>query len=134
MAPQFAEAARRLQSFSDQVLLAKVNGEEHHSLLQRFQITGFPWLLWFPKGSSTPQNFDAGRDANSILQFVERRAGIRVPYKSAFNLKDASRDEFDAFINDKSSSGFVMFYADCNYSYKLIAFRVRTLQEIQADH
>lgn len=125
MAPEYEEATKRLAPFSDQVLLAKVNADQHRHLGQRFHIGGYPTLLWFPKGSQQPQNFDAGRDAGSILSFVERKTGIRVPYKSVFVPKDFSAADFDAFLNDKTISGLVMFYAPCTEI--LLHYRVRTL-------
>lgn len=113
MAPEFAEATSRLAQFSDQVLLAKVNGDKQKALGERFKIRGYPTLYWFPKGSTEQQNYDGGRDADGIVQFVEKKAGVRVPYKSVFTVKDYSSADFDAFLNDKDSSGFVMFHAPC---------------------
>lgn len=114
MAPEFTEATNRLAPFSDQVLLAKVNGDEQGDLAQKFHIGGYPTLLWFPKGSQQPQNFDAGRDSGSIVSFVERKTGLRVPYKSVFSVKDSSSKDFEEFLKDQTTSGLVMFYAPCN--------------------
>ena len=120
MAPEYEKAAKKLEVFKDQVLIAKVNCDVEKDLARRFNIGGYPTLLWYPKGSKNHESYNSGRDAQSILNWVERKTGLRVPYKSVPAIKDYTREEFEAFINDSKSSGIVMFYAPCKHIAALI--------------
>jgi protein disulfide-isomerase A6 len=134
MAPEYEKATKKLEIFSNQVLLAKANCDVERELGSRFKISGYPTLLWFPKGSRNPVNYNSGRDHQAILNFVERETGLRVPYKSIPTAKDYTSEELDAFLKDPKSNGIVMFYAPCK-SLSIYAFDIRvwTLQDLEAD-
>jgi len=42
---------------SKEVLIAKVDADQHKSLGSRFGVQGFPTLKWFPKGSTEPEEY-----------------------------------------------------------------------------
>lgn len=72
MAPEYEKAAKKLEVFKDQVLIAKVNCDVEKDLARRFNIGGYPTLLWYPKGSKNHESYNSGRDAQSILNWVEK--------------------------------------------------------------
>jgi hypothetical protein len=39
------------------VVIAKVDADKHKDLASRFDVRGFPTLKWFPKGSTSPQEY-----------------------------------------------------------------------------
>jgi protein disulfide-isomerase A6 len=113
MAPEYKKAADKLNIFKDQVLIAKVNCDDEKALGKRFKIGGYPTLLWFPKGSSNQESYNSGRDSQSIINWVEQKTGLRVPYKSVPAIRDYTQEDFESFLNDPKASGIVMFYAPC---------------------
>jgi protein disulfide-isomerase A6 len=46
-------------------------------MAERFEVKGFPTLKWFPKGSLKPETYEGGRDLDSLIGFVERKAGVK---------------------------------------------------------
>jgi protein disulfide-isomerase A6 len=107
-------------------LIAQVNCEKELELRDRFGIDGYPTLLWFPIGSKTPLRYDGRNDYKSILQYVEKMSAIGLANKGLPTIRDYSREEFEAFINDTTTDGMVMFYAPCRPQANNL-FRVRAL-------
>lgn len=53
LAPDYDKLGQAFASSRD-IVIAKVDADQHRSLGTRFGVTGFPTLKWFPKGSMTP--------------------------------------------------------------------------------
>lgn len=45
--------------------------------MKRFDVKGFPTLKWFPAGSLKPEDYNSGRDLDSLANFVTEKAGVR---------------------------------------------------------
>lgn len=60
----------------DEVLIVKVDADEHSTLGSRYGIEGFPTLKWFPNGiNSDPEDYSGGRDLDSLASFVTKKSG-----------------------------------------------------------
>ncbi|KAI9666826.1 MAG: hypothetical protein M1829_005629 [Trizodia sp. TS-e1964] len=59
------------------VLIAKVDAEAENSkaTAKSFDITGFPTIKFFPKGSSTPKDYSGGRSEQDFIAFLNENAG-----------------------------------------------------------
>jgi protein disulfide-isomerase A6 len=88
---------------------------------ERFEIKGFPTLLFFPKGSKTPvtvnnaEKYEKGRDLGALMAFVKEKSGIagREPIAPKSLVIDIGEDNFDAVVLNASSNVFLEFYAPC---------------------
>lgn len=58
---------------------------QHKSLGSRFGVQGFPTLKFFPKGGDLkkPEDYNSGRTADAIVQFVNDKAGTRARVRKA---------------------------------------------------
>jgi len=96
----------------DNVVIAKVDADEHPTLGTRFDVTGFPTLKFFPKGATTPEDYDGGRTAEDIVSFVNGKAGSNAKIKKApSNVVDLTASNFDSIALDKTKDVLVEFYA-----------------------
>jgi len=75
IAPEFEKAAAQLKSKG--VSLAKVDATVETELGKKYAIKGYPTLLWFIDGGE-PQEFDGGRDADGIVDWVNMMTGPAV--------------------------------------------------------
>jgi len=102
-------------SFSDpSVVIAKVDADAHRSLGQRFDISGFPTLKFFPLGSKTPSDYESGRDLDSLVDFVEKNAGVKSQRVEPFSyVKNLDSSNFDSTLKTLSDDHvlIVEFYA-----------------------
>jgi len=98
---------------SKNVVIAKVDADQHRSLGSRFGVTGFPTIKFFPKGKkSDPKPYNSGRDLESFASFLYEetgeRAKISTPKESVVALTPST---FDSIVNDAEKAVLVEFYA-----------------------
>ncbi|MCJ1423033.1 Protein disulfide isomerase-like 1-3 [Sticta canariensis] len=71
--PHYAEAASALKENTPPVALAKIDATEEKALAERYEVKGFPTLLWFVDGKPTP--YTGGRTADTIVRWISKRTG-----------------------------------------------------------
>jgi len=103
------------------VIIAKVDADKHRDLGGRFGVSGFPTLKWFPKGSTTPEDYDGGRDTQDIIDFINRRAGTNARVaKAPSEVAILDSTNFDSIVLDTKKHVLVEFYAPwCGHCKKL---------------
>ncbi|KAI9183827.1 hypothetical protein H9P43_002879 [Blastocladiella emersonii ATCC 22665] len=112
LAPVYEELAATFKHASSNLVIAKVDANEHTSLGERFNVQGFPTLKWFPKGSTDPSEYNGGRTLDDLAAFVEAKTSIRsklVKVPSAVTV--LTTDSFDAVAMDPTKNVLVEFYA-----------------------
>ncbi|KLJ09530.1 protein disulfide-isomerase A6 [Blastomyces silverae] len=77
LAPIYDELADTFAFASDKVHISKVDADEHRSLGKKFGIQGFPTLKWFDGKSDKPEDYNGGRDLESLTKFVTEKTGIK---------------------------------------------------------
>jgi protein disulfide-isomerase-like protein len=121
MAPAYEQVGESFAKHKD-VVIAKVDADKHRDLGSKYGVQGFPTLKFFPKGSSTPEDYEGGREAEDIINFVNGKAGTNVRIKKApSSVVDLDSSNFDSIVLDNSKDVLVEFYAPwCGHCKKLI--------------
>ena len=109
----YEEVGTAFQHAKDQVVIAKVDADSHRDLGSRFGVQGFPTLKWFPKGSTTPEDYDGGRSLDDFAKFIKDRTGVnaKVPPKPPSAVIDLTDATFDSIVLNQTSNVLVEFYA-----------------------
>ena len=81
LAPVYEELAGVFESSKDKVSIAKVDADAEKELGKRFGVQGFPTLKWFDGKSEKPEDYNGGRDLESLQEFVAGKTGIKVKAK-----------------------------------------------------
>ncbi|CAI5515455.1 unnamed protein product [Closterium sp. Naga37s-1] len=77
LAPVYEQVAEAFRLESS-VVIAKVDADQHTELKDRFAISGFPTLKWFPAGSGAHgegEQYSGERGLVELVRFVNERAG-----------------------------------------------------------
>jgi protein disulfide-isomerase A6 len=83
LAPVYEELATNFESAGGKVTIAKVDADAEKSLGKRFGIQGFPSLKWFDGKSDKPEDYNGGRDLESLTAFITEKTGAKPKKKAA---------------------------------------------------
>ncbi|KAL8972735.1 MAG: hypothetical protein Q9183_000386 [Haloplaca sp. 2 TL-2023] len=83
LAPVYEEVAQHFDFASDKVSIGKVDADEHKELGRRFGVQGFPTLKWFDGKSDNPEDYNGGRDLDSLSAFISEKTGVKPKVKKA---------------------------------------------------
>lgn len=75
LAPIWEDLAKVYAGDRSQIIIAKVDSTENEELGKKFDIQGFPTIKYFPAGDAEPESYELGRDLNSLVSFVNEKAG-----------------------------------------------------------
>ncbi|BBN14363.1 protein disulfide-isomerase A6 [Marchantia polymorpha subsp. ruderalis] len=111
LAPEYEKLGATFKKTKN-VMIGKVDCDQHKPLCSKFGVSGFPTLKWFPAGSQEPKDYSGGRTVDALTEFVNAEAGTRAklstPPSDVVVLTPAN---FDAVVLDKSKDVLVEFYA-----------------------
>jgi protein disulfide-isomerase A6 len=111
LAPQYHLLAETYGE-EDDILLAEVNGPENPALASEFLVSGFPTILFFPKGSNHPTPYTDDKTLEAMTQWMNDKLGVErfVPLPKSAAL-DLDKNNFAEFINDNPHGAVVLFYS-----------------------
>jgi protein disulfide-isomerase A1 len=122
LAPEYAAAAAVLAQQDPPQYVAKVDTTEQTALGERFEIKGFPTLIWFRNGKR--EDYTGGRTKDTIIQWINKKTGpaskelacdqfaqVKDQLSAVF-FGDFEGDSYNTFIEvAKSSEGYSFFHA-----------------------
>jgi protein disulfide-isomerase A6 len=76
LAPIYEELAQNFAfAKNDKLTIAKVDADREKELGKRFNIQGFPTIKYFDGKSETPEEYNGGRDLESLTEFLTKKIG-----------------------------------------------------------
>jgi protein disulfide-isomerase A6 len=77
LAPVYEQLAQDYAPFKDKLTIAKVDADAEKSLGKKFGVQGFPTIKWFDGKSDTPEDYNGGRDLESLTEFITKKTGVK---------------------------------------------------------
>ncbi|KAL5329017.1 hypothetical protein ACEPPN_002526 [Leptodophora sp. 'Broadleaf-Isolate-01'] len=77
LAPVYEQLAQDFSSSKDKISIAKVDADAEKSLGKRFGIQGFPTIKYFNGKDETPEDYNGGRDLESLTEFINKKTGAK---------------------------------------------------------
>jgi protein disulfide-isomerase A6 len=112
LAPEYEIVGQAFERFSEHVIIAKVDADQHKDLGGRFNVHGFPTLKFFPKGSTTPEDYQGGRTADDIINFINDKTGTKARVKKEVSaVVDLNDKNFDDIVKNPTKDVLVEFFA-----------------------
>lgn len=136
LAPIYEKVADAFVEQKDTVLIAKVNADKNKELGQKAGVRGFPTLKWYPAGSIEAEEFNSGRDLDSIAKLVTEKSGkkstINPPPPPA--AEQLTSRNFDQIVMNKDKDVLVEFYAPwCGHCKNLNPIYQQVAQDFSGD-
>ncbi|XP_061371925.1 probable protein disulfide-isomerase A6 isoform X2 [Gastrolobium bilobum] len=111
LAPEFETLGTSFRK-TKSILIGKVDCDAHKSLCSKYGVSGYPTILWFPKGSLEPKKYEGARTAEALVAFVNIEGGTNVKLASIpSSVVVLSSDNFDEVVLDETKDVLVEFYA-----------------------
>ncbi|PWN23803.1 hypothetical protein BCV69DRAFT_265077 [Microstroma glucosiphilum] len=73
--PKFAAAAAAFAHQPGKVLIAKVDADKNKDLGRKYDIKGYPTLLFFPANSDNFEVYKGPRETDAMVQFINEKTG-----------------------------------------------------------
>lgn len=96
LAPTYEKVANAFRLDSDKVVIAKVDADAHRSLGQRFGVSGYPTIMFFPKGSKEGEKYNKGRSLNEFISFINEKTGLKRSDTGLLDDSAGRTEELDA--------------------------------------
>uniref|UniRef100_A0A2N9J8E9 protein disulfide-isomerase n=1 Tax=Fagus sylvatica TaxID=28930 RepID=A0A2N9J8E9_FAGSY len=111
LAPEFEKLGTTFKK-AKSVLIAKVDCDDQKSLCSKFDVSGYPTIKWFPKGSLEPKKYEGPRTAEALAEFVNTEGGTNVKIATVpSNVVVLTADNFNEVVLDETKDVLVEFYA-----------------------
>jgi len=113
LAPEYVIVGEAMEKAKpNNLLVTKVNCVDHASVCTKYGVSGYPTIKFLPKGSTTFEDYNAGRTAEDIIEFLNQKtkAGLKIskPYSPVVDLNPSN---FDSIVLDSQKDVLVEFYA-----------------------
>ncbi|CAI5943985.1 unnamed protein product, partial [Closterium sp. NIES-65] len=74
LAPAYEQLGRAFRD-EENVVIAKLDASKHRELKERYSITGYPTILWFPPSNKQGESYEGAWELRDLVAFVNRAAG-----------------------------------------------------------
>ncbi|KAG8052237.1 hypothetical protein GUJ93_ZPchr0001g31092 [Zizania palustris] len=107
LAPTYEKLAS-VYKLDEGVVIANLDADKHKDLAEKYGVTGYPTLKFFPKGNKAGEDYDGGRDLDDFVKFINEKCGTSRDSKGQLSSEagrvaslDALAKEFLSANNDK---------------------------------
>lgn len=76
----YEELAEAYAHASGDLIIANVDADAHRELGGRFGVRGYPTIKFFKRGSTTPSDYESGRDLQAFVDYLTRETGMSLGY------------------------------------------------------
>eukprot|EP01018_Ginkgo_biloba_P028381 Gb_00896 [translate_table: standard] len=74
LAPTYEKVATAFKLEKD-VVIANLDADKHKDLAEKYGVEGFPTLKFFPKTNKAGEDYDAGRELDDFVAFINEKTG-----------------------------------------------------------
>eukprot|EP00730_Choanoeca_flexa_P004599 TRINITY_DN11745_c0_g3_i1.p1 TRINITY_DN11745_c0_g3~~TRINITY_DN11745_c0_g3_i1.p1 ORF type:complete len:351 (+),score=107.48 TRINITY_DN11745_c0_g3_i1:1097-2149(+) len=103
LAPKYEKVGETFAS-EPSVVVAKVDADKHRDLGSKYDVSGFPTIKYFPKGSTEAEDYSAGRETADFIKFLNEKAGTQRVEGGGLSDTAGRVDELDALVEEFKTS------------------------------
>ncbi|CAI5468687.1 unnamed protein product [Closterium sp. Yama58-4] len=74
LAPAYEQLGRAFRD-EEKVVIAKLDASKHRELKEKYSITGYPTIKWFPPSNKQGEDYEGAWELRGLLAFVNKEAG-----------------------------------------------------------
>ncbi|KAJ6729393.1 hypothetical protein OIU85_020322 [Salix viminalis] len=104
LAPTYEKVASAFKSEKD-VVVANLDADKYKDLAEKYGVSGFPTLKFFPKGNKAGEDYDGGRDLDDFVAFINEKSGTSRDGKGQLTSKAGTVESLDALVKEFVAAG-----------------------------
>ncbi|GJP73174.1 hypothetical protein CLOP_g3910 [Closterium sp. NIES-67] len=111
LAPDWEKVSLLYRTTPD-IVIAKLDCDAEKDMCQKFAVSGFPTLKFFPAQATTPQDFMEQRTIENIVAFLNKKLGAKIVLPTVpSDVLALTVKTFDEAVLDREKHVLVEFYA-----------------------
>ncbi|KAL9676987.1 hypothetical protein QQ045_005210 [Rhodiola kirilowii] len=100
LAPEFEKLGTSFKR-AKSILIGKVDCDENKGVCGKYDVSGYPTIKWFPKGSLEQKKYEGPRTAEALAEFVNSEGGTNVKCGHCKSLAPVYEKVAAAFKSDE---------------------------------
>ncbi|XP_039127333.1 LOW QUALITY PROTEIN: protein disulfide-isomerase like 2-1-like [Dioscorea cayenensis subsp. rotundata] len=115
LAPTYEKVAN-VYKLDEGVVIANLDADKHKDLAEKYGVSGYPTLKFFPKNNKAGEDYDGGRDVDDFVKFINEKCGTSRDAKGQLTSQAGVVESLDALVKE--------FVAAANDERKAILSRI----------
>ncbi|KAG1365286.1 Disulfide-isomerase-like protein [Cocos nucifera] len=99
LAPTYEKVATAYKLEED-VVIANVDADKYKDLAEKYGVSGYPTLKFFPKGNKAGGDYDGGRDLDEFVKFINEKCGTSRDTKGQLTSQAGIIASLDALVKE----------------------------------
>ena len=104
LAPTYEKVATAFKLEED-VVIANLDADKYRDLAEKYDVSGFPTLKFFPKTNKAGQDYEGGRDLDDFVTFINEKCGTSRDGKGQLTSKAGIVESLDALVKEFVAAG-----------------------------
>ncbi|XP_030956450.1 probable protein disulfide-isomerase A6 [Quercus lobata] len=104
LAPIYEKVATAFKLEED-VVIANLDADNYKDLGEKYGVSGYPTLKFFPKSNKAGEGYDGGRDLDDFVNFINEKCGTSRDGKGQYTSKAGIVASLDELVKEFVSAG-----------------------------
>ncbi|KAK4799244.1 hypothetical protein SAY86_024609 [Trapa natans] len=99
LAPTYEKVANAFK-LEEGVVIANLDADKHRDPAEKYGVSGYPTLKFFPKGNKAGEEYEGGRDVDDFVKFINEKCGTSRDAKGQYTSKAGLVDSLDTLVKE----------------------------------
>ncbi|KAJ4968427.1 hypothetical protein NE237_015128 [Protea cynaroides] len=104
LAPVYEKVSTAFK-MEDGIVIANLDADKYKDLAEKYGVSGYPTLKFFPKSNKAGEDYDGGRDLDDFVTFINTKCGTSRDGKGQLTSKAGIVATLDALVKEFVSAG-----------------------------
>ncbi|XP_027363157.1 probable protein disulfide-isomerase A6 isoform X2 [Abrus precatorius] len=99
LAPTYEKVATAFK-LEEGVVIANLDADKYRDLAEKYDVSGFPTLKFFPRGNKAGEEYGGGRDLDDFVAFINEKSGTSRDGKGQLTPKAGVVESLDVLVKE----------------------------------
>ncbi|KAK7379184.1 hypothetical protein VNO80_04637 [Phaseolus coccineus] len=99
LAPTYEKVAAAF-NLDEEVVIANVDADKYKNLAEKYGVSGYPTLKFFPKSNKAGEDYNGGRDLDDFVAFINEKCGTYRDGKGQLSSKAGIIESLDDLVKE----------------------------------